>query len=126
MPAKAGPCISWECSDLTQSDQVASNLLANDDRWADISTFSRELIELAMMKPTIANLLAGAHKAVEAYGRTVGANLNNAVTYLRERPHCLDEYISARKSTPPVQLSGRAAATCPQDARRSAISPTSD
>jgi hypothetical protein len=80
---------------LTTTDQVASKLLANDDRWADTSTFSRDLIDLAMMKPDTAALEAGAHKAVEAYGETVGESLDNAVTYLRERPHRLDEYIRA-------------------------------
>ncbi len=32
---------------LTRADQVATKLLANDDRWADTSTFSRDLIDLA-------------------------------------------------------------------------------
>jgi hypothetical protein len=80
---------------LTRTDQVASKLLANDDRWADTSTFSRDLIDLAMMKPDTAALKAGARKAVDAYGRTVRESLNSAVTYLRERPHLLDEYIRA-------------------------------
>ncbi len=78
---------------LTRTDQVATKLLANDDRWADTSTFSRDLIDLAMMKPDTAALRAGARKAVDAYGKTVGESLNNAVTYLRDRPQRLDEYI---------------------------------
>ena len=86
---------------LTRTDQVASKLLANDDRWADTSTFGRDLIDLAMMEPDNATLTAGAHKAVEAYGKTVGESLNNAVTYLHERPHRLDEYIRALKIDAP-------------------------
>lgn len=86
---------------LTRIDQVATKLLANDDRWADTSTFSRDLIDLAMMKADTAVLTAGAHKAVDAYGTTVGESLNNAVTYLRERPHRLDEYIRALKIDAP-------------------------
>ena len=86
---------------LTRTDQVASKLLANDDRWADTSTFSRDLIDLAMMKPDAAALKAGAHKAVEAYGQTVGESLNNAVAYLHERPYLLGEYIRALKIEPP-------------------------
>ena len=82
---------------LTRTDQVASKLLANDDRWADTSTFSRDLIDLAMMKPDTAALNAGARKAVDAYGKTVRESLNNAVAYLHERPHLLDEYIRALK-----------------------------
>jgi hypothetical protein len=47
------------------------------------------------MKPDTAALKAGARKAVDAYGRTVRESLNSAVTYLRERPHLLDENIRA-------------------------------
>jgi hypothetical protein len=86
---------------LTRTDQVATKLLANDDRWADTSTFSRDLIDLAMMKPDTAALKAGARKAVDAYGKTVGESLDNAVTYLRDRPQRLDEYIRALKIDAP-------------------------
>jgi hypothetical protein len=82
---------------LTRTDQVATKLLANDDRWADTSTFSRDLIDLAMMKPDTVVLKAGARKAVDAYGKTVGESLDKAVTYLRDRPQRLDEYIRALK-----------------------------
>ena len=82
---------------LTRTDQVASKLLANDDRWADTSTFSRDLIDLAMMKPDTAALQAGARKAVDAYGKTVGESLSKAVTYLQNRPQRLDESIRALK-----------------------------
>ena len=80
---------------LTRTDQVASKLLANDDRWADTSTFSRDLIDLAMMNPDTESLKGGAHKAVGAYGKTVGESLNKAVTYLQDRPQRLDESIRA-------------------------------
>ena len=86
---------------LTRTDQVATKLLANDDRWADASTFSRDLIDLAMMKPDTAALKSGAHKAVDAYGKTVGESLSDAVTYLRGRPQRLDEYIRALKIDAP-------------------------
>ncbi len=86
---------------LTRTDQVATKLLANDDRWADTSTFSRDLIDLAMMKPDTAALKAGARKAVDAYGKTVGESLDKAVTYLRDRPQRLDEYIRALKIDAP-------------------------
>ena len=82
---------------LTRTDQVATKLLANDDRGADTSTFSRDLIDLAMMKPDVTTLTTGARKAVDAYGKTVGESLNNAVTYLRDRPQRLDDYIRALK-----------------------------
>lgn len=86
---------------LTRTDQVASKLLANDDRWADTSTFSRDLIDLAMMKPDTLSLKAGARKAIDAYGETVGDSLNKAVTYLQDRPQRLDEYIRALRIDAP-------------------------
>ena len=86
---------------LTRTDQVATKLLANDDRWADTSTFSRDLIDLAMMRPNTIALKAGASKAVDAYGRTVGESLNDAVAYLQDRPHRLDDYLRALKIDAP-------------------------
>lgn len=86
---------------LTRTDQVATKLLANDDRWADTSTFSRDLIDLAMMKPHTTALKAGARKAVDAYGKTVGESLDKAVTHLRDRPQRLDEFIRALKIDAP-------------------------
>ncbi len=82
---------------LTRTDQVASKLLANDDRWADTSTFSRDLIDLAMMRPDTVVLKTGARKAIDTYGKTVGESLDKAVTHLRDRPQRLDEYIRALK-----------------------------
>ncbi len=86
---------------LTRTDQVATKLLANDDRWADTSTFNRDLIDLAMMKPDTTALKVGARKAVDAYGTTVGDSLNHAVTYLRDRPQRLDEDLRALKIDAP-------------------------
>ena len=86
---------------LTRTDQVATKLLANDDRWADTSTFSRDLIDLAMMRPDTAALEDGARKAVDAYGTTVGESLNNAISYLRDRPQRLDDHIRALKIDAP-------------------------
>lgn len=86
---------------LTRTDQVATKLLANDDGWADTSTSSRDLIDLAMMRPDATALEAGARKAVDAYGTTVGESLNKAVTNLRDRPQRLDDYIRALKIDAP-------------------------
>lgn len=86
---------------LTRTDQVASKLLAHDDRWADTSTFSRDLIDLAMMKPDTAALEAGARKAVDAYRTTVGESLGRAVAHLQDRPQRLDECIRALKIDAP-------------------------
>lgn len=86
---------------LTRTDQVATKLLANDDRGADTSTFSRDLIDLAMMRPDPTALEAGARKAVDAYGATVGDSLERAVAYLHDRPQRLDDYIRALKIDAP-------------------------
>lgn len=47
------------------------------------------------MKPDATALKAGAHKALGAYGRTVGESLDKAVAHLRDRPARLDECIRA-------------------------------
>lgn len=86
---------------VTRTDQVASKLLANDDRWADTSTFGRDLIDLAMMRPDAIALKAGARKAVDAYGTAVGESLEKAVTYFHGRPQRLDECIRALKIDAP-------------------------
>jgi hypothetical protein len=54
-----------------------------------------------MMKPDTTALEAGARKAVDAYGQTVGESLNNAVSYLQDRPQRLDDYIRALKIDAP-------------------------
>ncbi|MCA0337462.1 MAG: nucleotidyl transferase AbiEii/AbiGii toxin family protein [Actinobacteria bacterium] len=82
---------------LTRTDQVATKLLANDDRWADTSAFSRDLIDLAMMRPDRVALTAGARKAVRAYGVTLGQSFDKAVTFLGERPERLEVCLRALK-----------------------------
>ncbi|MFB9312670.1 nucleotidyl transferase AbiEii/AbiGii toxin family protein [Nocardioides plantarum] len=101
---------------LTRTDQVASKLLANDDRWADTSTFSRDLIDLSMMRPDTVTLEAGARKAVDAYGRSIGESLFKAIESLRERPQRLEEIVRALKMDAPRAAVWQAvrdlAATC--------------
>lgn len=80
---------------LTVVDQVATKLLANDDRWPDTSVFSRDLIDLAMMKASTQALTSGARKAVDAYGSSVGEALRKAVDQFRERPQRLDRCLEA-------------------------------
>jgi len=89
---------------LTRTDQVASKLLANDDRWADTSTFSRDLIDLAMMdKPKL--LPAAIAKASAAYGASIQRDLAQAITRLREREGWMERCLQALKmNTPKAQL----------------------
>lgn len=63
---------------LTPLDMAASKLLANSDRWADDSVFSRDLIDLAMMRPGKALLERAAGKARLAYGGSIDTDLAKA------------------------------------------------
>lgn len=84
---------------LTSLDLVTSKLLANADRWADDSVFSRDLIDLAMMAPPRALFRQAADKAALAYGDAVLVDLSRAVDALRQRPHRLDECMRALAMT---------------------------
>lgn len=76
---------------LTRLDMATSKLLANSDRWADDAVFSRDLIDLAMMKPDKPLLAFAIAKARAAYGDSVERDLAKAVESLRKRPHRLDQ-----------------------------------
>lgn len=80
---------------LTPLDLAASKLLANSDRWADDSVFSRDLIDLAMMVPPKKLLKAAIDKARGAYGDSIENDLRKAVDALRTRPHRLDQCMEA-------------------------------
>lgn len=80
---------------LTPLDLAASKLLALADRWRDDSVYSRDLIDLAMMAPPRPLLRAAIDKAAGAYGDSIEASLDKAITDLRERPHRLDDCLSA-------------------------------
>ncbi|MEB3023066.1 MULTISPECIES: nucleotidyl transferase AbiEii/AbiGii toxin family protein [Mycolicibacter] len=76
---------------LTALDMAASKLLANSDRWADRAVFSRDIIDLAMMEPDSALMGCAIAKAETAYGAAIVNDLRNAIEYLRDNPHRLDE-----------------------------------
>lgn len=80
---------------LTPLDMVTTKLLANSDRWRDDSVFSRDLIDLAMMRPSQTLRREAVAKAELAYGQSVRADLTRAVETLRERPHRLDACMKA-------------------------------
>lgn len=56
---------------LTALDMAASKLLANSDRWGDDGVFSRDLIDLAMMRPPLSLLRQAVAKAELAYGKSI-------------------------------------------------------
>lgn len=78
-------------STLTPLDMAASKLLANADRWADASVFSRDLIDLAMMQPSRDLLAQAMAKASQAYGDSVRTALAKAIQHLQDKPHRLQE-----------------------------------
>lgn len=75
---------------LTALDKATCKLLANSDRWRDDAVMSRDLIDLAMMQPKPALLVAAIAKAKTAYGESITADLAKAISYLQEHPHRLD------------------------------------
>ena len=85
---------------LASLDMAAAKLLANADRWRDDSTFSRDLIDLAMMAPARRLLEQATAKAQSAYGDAVQAALVAAVAELGARPRRLQACMQA------LQVSG--------------------
>jgi hypothetical protein len=64
---------------LSRTDMYAEKLLANADRWADKSTASRDIIDLAMMISHWGDIPEQAwHKASEAYGASAELALQKA------------------------------------------------
>lgn len=91
---------------LTPLDLAASKLLANSDRWADDAVTSRDLIDLAMMRPSRALLRAAIAKASGAYGGAIERDLSKAINALRERPNRLATCMRALQidAVPPALL----------------------
>ena len=80
---------------LSALDLSAEKLLANADRWADDSVFSRDLIDLAMQGADAKDLQAACVKAEGPYGTSVRRCVGEAVESLRRRPHRLGECMKA-------------------------------
>lgn len=75
---------------LTPQDMATSKLLANSDRWGDDGVFSRDVIDLAMMKPSLGLLRAAVAKAEQAYGESILRDLAKAIDRLQTREGWLD------------------------------------
>ena len=75
---------------LTPLDMCATKLLANSDRWADDGVFSRDLIDLAMMKPALPLLRRAVAKAEGAYGDAIRRDLQRAIDRMAERTGWLE------------------------------------
>lgn len=89
---------------LTPLDMAASKLLANSDRWADDSVFSRDLIDLAMMQPKGKLLQSALAKAQAAYGPSIEADLARAIERLASREGRLARCMDAMQITVPKAL----------------------
>lgn len=77
-------------STLTTLDMATSKLLANADRWSDDSIFSRDVIDLAMMSPSLPLLRKALLKAQGAYGEAIARDLERAIERLQNRPDRLE------------------------------------
>lgn len=89
---------------LTPLDMATSKLLANSDRWRDDGVFSRDLIDLAMMSPSLRLLRQAVAKAEQAYGQSILHDLATAIGHLQTRPGWLERCMQAMSITLPKAL----------------------
>ena len=81
-------------STISILDMATGKLLANSDRWNDDGAFSRDLIDLAMMKPTKKLLEDAVSKAQTAYGNSILRDLVKAIDKVSDHngwlEHCME------------------------------------
>ncbi len=70
---------------LTPLDMATSKLLANSDRGGDDGVFSRDIIDLAMMNPSLVLLRQAVAKAETAYGQAIRQDIEKALQRLQNR-----------------------------------------
>ena len=80
---------------LTPLDMLTSKLLANSDRWNDDGVFSRDVIDLAMMTPSLPMLRKAVAKAEQAYGQSICRDLDKAIGRLQTRHDWMDRCMKA-------------------------------
>jgi hypothetical protein len=86
---------------LTMRDKVATKLMANSDRWADDSVWSRDIIDLAVLTNGQTADPAGVSAAVAAYGSSVLVDFDKARTSLLERERWLLNCMKRMQMTMP-------------------------
>ena len=74
---------------------ATSKLLANSDRWNDEGAFNRDLIDLAMLDLPPAQLQKAVSKAKGAYGTSILADLEKAITKTQSKKEWLERCIKA-------------------------------
>jgi len=90
---------------LNVADLIASKLLANSDRWGDASVFSRDLIDLVMMKFTTTEWQSGFAKSTRAYGESIHRDLIKACDAFLNKPVHVQGCLSRLKmNIPPTVL----------------------
>lgn len=78
----------WGIPVLCRTDMYAEKLLANTDRYTDISTASRDIIDLALMIQNWGPIPESAWKKVRnAYGESAGKAFNNAIAMMAHPGH---------------------------------------
>lgn len=89
---------------LTPLDMVTSKLLANSDRWMDDGVFNRDVIDLAMMRPSLPLLRQSVEKAEGAYGTPIRQDLEKAIQRMQERHGWLERCMQAMGMAIPKAL----------------------
>lgn len=89
---------------LSRVDLVASKFLANSDRWSDDGVFSRDLIDLAMMRINQKEFQLAMEKARVPYGDSVLHTLFKASNRLLGAESPLDRCISVMNISVPKAL----------------------
>ena len=75
---------------LTPLDMATSKLLANSDFWNDDGVFNRDIIDLAMMNPSLTLLRSAVAKAETAYGHAIRKDLGKAIERMQDRRDWLE------------------------------------
>jgi hypothetical protein len=89
---------------LTPLDMATSKLLANSDRWSDDGVFSRDVIDLAMMTPSLSLLRLAVAKAQRAYGDSILRDLARAIEKLKSRKDWLERCMKVMAMSLPKAL----------------------
>lgn len=89
---------------LTPLDMAAGKLLANSDRWADDGVFNRDVIDLAMMRPSLNLLRRSVAKAETAYGQAILGDLKKAIDRLQQKQDWFERCMAALAMTQPKAL----------------------
>jgi hypothetical protein len=87
---------------LSETDQIAEKLLANGDRWADTSTDSRDLIDLAMLIQSVNFSEVAIAKAEAAY-RCIDP-LKRSIVNFQSKPDYRSRCYSRLQITRPYEI----------------------